>query len=367
MKAWATILAAMAAALCLSAPASAEGLDEEMAEAYGVNELEQAAPESARDALGELSVEDALDPDSLLERLASSAAEALGEQLRGAVAPALKLLAAAALCALAGAFATDMAKRYVNLAGCLAVGAAAFTDAAGWIKRGGEAVTELGEFSRALLPCLTATAAAGGLTASAAAKYAAASLFMDLLLTAVRSLILPLAYALLAVRIAAAALDNGALDAAGRLIRWLALTVTTLIMSAFTLFISFSGVIASSADALANKAARTALSAALPVVGGIISDAAAALVAGAGVLRAAVGALGAAVVLGVCLAPFLALGLRYLLYKAAAALASAFAGGRVGALISDVGSVFALVLGVTGAAAAMLFVSIISFVRAVGL
>ena len=106
---------------------------------------------------------------------------------------------------------------------------------------------------------------------------------------------------------------------------------------------------------------------ALPVVGGIISDAAAALVAGAGVLRAAVGALGAAVVLGVCLAPFLALGLRYLLYKAAAALASAFAGGRVGALISDVGSGFALVLGVTGAAAAMLFVSIISFVRAVGL
>ena len=77
------------------------------------------------------------------------------------------------------------------------------------------------------------------------------------------------------------------------------------------------------------------------------------------------GALGAAVIAAICLVPFLSLGLRYLLYKLAAALAGCFADKRLADLIGDVGSVFALVLGVTGACAAMLFISILSAVKAV--
>ena len=44
---------------------------------------------------------------------------------------------------------------------------------------------------------------------SAAARYAATSLFMDVLLTLSRTLLMPLAYALLALRTASAALGNG--------------------------------------------------------------------------------------------------------------------------------------------------------------
>ena len=119
-------------------------------------------------------------------------------------------------------------------------------------------------------------------------------------------------------------------------------------MTVFTLYLNLSGAVTGAADAAAARAAKTAISAALPVVGGIISDAAGALTAGASLLRGAVGALGAAVVAAVCLVPFLSLGLRYLFYKAAAALASCFAEKRLAELIGEVGSVFALVLGVTG-------------------
>ena len=119
--------------------------------------------------------------------------------------------------------------------------------------------------------------------------------------------------------------------------------------------------------AAAARAVKTAVSAALPVVGGIISDAAGTLAAGATLLRSAVGVLGCAVAAAVCLAPFIALGARYLMYKAASVAASAFAPGPLAGLIADIGAVFALVLGVTGASAAMLFVGIISFVKAVGI
>ena len=167
------------------------------------------------------------------------------------------------------------------------------------------------------------------------------------------------------MKTASCALGNSALDGAGKLIKWACGVLTTAIMTAFTLYLSLSGAVTGAADAVTSKAAKTAISAALPVVGGIISDAAGTLVAGAGLLRGAVGAFGAVVVTAICLGPFLALGLRYLLYKLAAALAGCFADKGLSGLIGDVGSVFALVLGVTGACAAMLFISIISAVKAV--
>ena len=104
---------------------------------------------------------------------------------------------------------------------------------------------------------------------------------------------------------------------------------------------------------------------ALPVVGGVISDAASTVVAGAGLLKSAVGAFGLIAAASVCLVPFLMLGLRYLCYKAAAALAAAFADRRVSGLINELGGVFGMVLGVVGAAALMLFISIISVTKAV--
>ncbi len=354
-----------AALLC--APALADEVYDEQYELSGAAEVEEAVPDSARELLGEADMEAAAQPEGMLARLAEAALEALRSQLAGAAVSAAKLAAVAVLCAAAGTVCTGGARRYVELAGCLAVAALAFNDAGALLSGGSEAIEELNSFSRALLPCLAATTAAGGMAGAAAAKLAATSLFMDVLITLSRVALLPLAYALLAVKTAASALDNPALESAGRLIKWLAVTAAAAVMTAFTLWLSLSGALAGAADAAASRAAKTAISAALPVVGGIISDAASTLVAGAGLLRSAVGVLGAVVILAVCLTPFLSLGLRYLLYKAAAVLASAFSAGRVSALIGELGGVFGLVLGVTGACAAMLFVSILSFVKAVGL
>lgn len=98
---------------------------------------------------------------------------------------------------------------------------------------------------------------------------------------------------------------------------------------------------------------------------GILADASESVLAGAGALRGTVGAAGLLVVLAICLTPFLRLALQYLLYKGTAALCATVAQPRLAALIDDIGAAFGLVLGMTGAGALVLLVSLVSAVAAV--
>ena len=118
-------------------------------------------------------------------------------------------------------------------------------------------------------------------------------------------------------------------------------------------------------DAAAVKAAKLAISRAVPVVGGILADASESVLAGAGALRGTVGAVGLMVVLAICLTPFLRLALQYVVYKGAAALCATVAQPQLAGLIDAIGSAFGLVLGMTGAGALVLLVSLVSAIGAV--
>ena len=69
----------------------------------------------------------------------------------------------------------------------------------------------------------------------------------------------------------------------------------------------------------------------------------------------------------VCLvvSPFLSMGLRYLLFKAAAAGAAIFPDRRFSGLIDGIGTAFGILVAMTGTGACMLLIAVISFVRAV--
>ena len=118
-------------------------------------------------------------------------------------------------------------------------------------------------------------------------------------------------------------------------------------------------------DAAAAKTVKAVLSTALPVVGKLLSDASEALVAGAGLLRGTVGVYGMLITLGAVCFPVLRLGLRWLLFRAAAAVCAGIAGERQGQLISRLSAVYGLLLGLIAVAAAAEFLSIISLIRTV--
>jgi stage III sporulation protein AE len=101
------------------------------------------------------------------------------------------------------------------------------------------------------------------------------------------------------------------------------------------------------------------------VVGGIIAEASETVLAGAGLLKNTIGVFGMLAILAVCVYPFLQLGIQYLLYKLTAFLAGAVGTPGLCKLIDGLGDAFGLVLGMTGACALLLLVSVLSSVAAV--
>lgn len=305
--------------------------------------------------------------DGGLERLWNYVNLHIHEAAAEVFRPTAAVIAISVLCAAGDPLALREAGKfdYVNFGGCLAVAAASITDVRSVIAMGSETVEALWEYSHTLLPTLTTAAVSAGAVTSAGAKYAAAALFSDLLLTAAEGFVLPLICGYLAAETAGAALGTGQLNGAARLLHWAAKTSMKALVAAFAGYLALTGVLSGAADAAAVKAAKAALSTALPVVGGTLAGASEALVAGAAMVRNAIGAFGLLAVLAAVTLPVLRLGLRYLLFKAASAVAQVLAGGRIGGLIDAVGTAYGMVLGLVGTAAAIAFLSIISFMRTV--
>lgn len=256
---------------------------------------------------------------------------------------------------------------YIQLCGCAAIAVICVGDMGSYVDTAVNALNDLDIFSKAILPAMCTACAACGAVNAAAAKYAASALFMDIFVTAVRNVIVPLIYAYIAVVIAQAAFENKSLDGVGKFLKWGCTCLMTVFTLAFTLYLSISSAISSSADAVTTKVAKTAISAALPVVGGIISDAASSVVAGAEVIKNTAGVFGLVVVLAICAAPFALLGINFLVYKAAAVGVSAISEPRMTNLISGIGTAFGMLLAVLGCCGIFIFISIMSCVKAVSI
>lgn len=352
---------------CLAAnPARAVELEKEQQAAIKTDELQNAVPDGAEEILKDMEISLDQDYEAYFGRIQDAVSRQIGGIFKDAAKKGVTILTLAALCALVSTL-LDGGKtpNYVVLAAVAAVTVTAAGDVNAFLGLGRTVMDDLNAFSKALLPTLTAAAAAGGMTASAAAKYAATSLFMDILITAANTVILPLIYAFVAVSVGAAAFEGSALKNAARFIKWTVTVLLTAIVLIFTTYLSITGVIAGTADAAAAKLAKTVLSASLPVVGSILSDAAGTVVGGMNLLRNAVGAYGLLVVCGVCVLPFLRLGVHYLIFKGTAALTAAVADTRISDLTGAIGTAFGFILGLTGTAALILFISIVSVLKAV--
>ena len=327
--------------------------------AVDVSEMETALPETAREILGDVTVQDMMTGGDVMQSVKDWCGSQISRAAAGAARSACIVLSVTLLCSVAAAISPEgKMPEYVLWGGALAVFGVCAGDISAFLEQVQRALIELSDFSKALFPCIAASATAVGKAASGAARYAASALFLDVLMTVSQRLILPIIYAYAALSTASAALPAGALGGPVKLIGWVCTTLLTGITTVFTLCLSVSGAIAGHGDKVVGSLAKSAISAALPVVGSILSDAADTYLAGAQLVRGAVGVFGLAAVLCVCIGPLIELGLRYLLLKAAACIAEPFADGRLSALVGNMASAFGMALGLLGSAAAMLFVSV---------
>ena len=342
-------------ALLLAVPVRGEGEREALEEALGVGSVEEAA--AALEDADPGSLED-FDPTGALPEMLSRVPA--GGLVREAVQEAAGVLLILLCCAgVDSVFSlTESQLSALNLAGAAAVSLLLAGRQESLISQGFSAVTKALDFGNVLLPVLTASAAAAGQAVSAGARYAAAALFLNVLLNALQLLAAPVIRLYFAASAVEAASGSGTVTAGVNFLRWLVGALLTCLMLAFTLYISLTSLAAGSADAAVLKSVKTAVSAAIPVVGGIAADAAGSILAAAGAIRAGLGAYGIAAVLGLLLPPFLRAGAGFLIYRAAAALTADLAPGRLSLLARRCSDTLGLLLGCLGACGLMLFFSI---------
>ena len=230
---------------------------------------------------------------------------------------------------------------------------------------GSSTMEDLSTFSQVLLPTLAAATATSGALTTATFQQITTVFLVDVFLRLANRVLMPLVYLYIGVLTASACLPDGRLgviaDGLKKAVTWLLTTP----LIAFTVYLSVVRVVSGSADSARVKVAKAAIASAVPVVGGIISEVSETVLAGAGMLKNTIGVFGMLAVLAACVYPFLQLGIQYLLYKLTAFLASAVGAPGLCKLIDGLGGAFGLVLGMTGACALLLLVSILASVSAV--
>ena len=294
--------------------------------------------------------------------------ETIGQQWKSGLRTALKLLAVVLLCTLAERVDLSGQKQgeeVTRMAGAAAVTALAMTDVGAMIGLGRETIGRMEVFSRVLLPAMATLSAATGHISMAAVRQGATVLCSQVLILAMDRVLIPLVYCYVAVNCAQAAVGNEGLSRIAALLKGAVTAFLTGMLVIFVGYLTASGAIAGTVDEAKVKAARMAISRAIPVVGGILADASETVLAGAGVLKGTVGVVGLLVVLTICLTPFLHLAMQYLVYKGTAALCATVAGSKLCGLIDAIGGAFGLVLGMTGASALILLISLVSAISVV--
>lgn len=345
----------------LSVSACADEIDM-IEEQIGVAELEQAAPRQVHAVFGSAEISDFSDMSSMLEKLWTSVTGQSRDLIFSALRGGAQILSAVFLAALCGCL---MPSETVSAAGAFAVALIAMSSISSCAEVGKDALSTMADYSHVLLPCLcTASTVSGGVT-SAGAKYAISVLFLDGVITVCVDYVLPLLSVYMAVALTGTITDHPLLQSISRLLKLCVKWSLIIVTSAFTIYLSMTGLLTGSVDAAAAKTAKTAISAALPVVGGIVSDASSALLSGARMLCGSIGVMGLLAVLAVCLVPYLTLGSHYLVYQIAGSAAASFGDQRIGSVVKSLGDVYGILLGMVGSVSVMLFVSVISLMKAV--
>ena len=331
-----------------------------------VYEIQEVLPEEQREINGELKLDGSYDTTGALERLWRRFLDQALQQGRDELTAIVSLLGMSLLCAVASAFCSTAAMREaVDRIGCCAAALLLTQNVSALFSQASNTVLRLSDYSHAALPVIFTISAASGAVISASTRYAAASLVMDVMITAAQRFILPLIYAYLALTISQSLFENSVMAMLLNLIKWAITTLLTTLTLSFSTYLSLTALISGSADAVAIKSTRTVISRTLPVVGGILADSASVFLSAAGMIRNSAGVFALIAVCSLCVVPVALLLVKTLAFKLTAVIADFQPGSHFAKLISSMGNVFAMLLGLVGSCWAMLFISLVSGIKAV--
>lgn len=250
-----------------------------------------------------------------------------------------------------------------ELAGAVCISFAVIRTSQSMISLASETVIRISEYTKLLLPVITAASAAQGGVTSATALYVGTTAFTSFTSNVITRVLLPSVYFFLSAAIANCVLGDGIMKQLKEMIKkfsaWFLKTVITVFMT----YMSITGAVSGTADKAALKVTKAAISTAVPVIGSSLAEASDALLISIGIAKNAVGIYGIFALLAVFLSPFLRIGMHYLVLKAASALCMFPDSKRLTELVGDFSSAMGLLLGITGCICVLSLIGAVCFMR----
>lgn len=240
--------------------------------------------------------------------------------------------------------------------GCLMIGASAEM-----ISSAADTVRSISDYSKLLVPVMTAALASQGGVSQSAALYAGTAFFDTVLTSVIANALIPMVYIYVALSVAQSALGNDLLKRFQDLVKSSTAWFMKLVLYIFTGYMTITKVITGTADQTALKATKLTISGMVPVIGGILSDASETVLIGAGIVKNTVGLAGLMAVLAIAIGPFLKIGVQYVLLKMTGAVCGMIGDKRSTELIGDFSTAMGLILAMTGTVCLMQLISIVCF------
>ena len=330
-------------------------------------ELESALPKTAEVFMEDIDISGVDGFLKSLGRMAGQVGAQLNSIVRQRIKGAASMLLVVILCGLAEGVLVGTGSRqsFFPMAGALTISMLTAGSLDQLIGLGADTIRELTLFSKALLPALAATTATSGALVTATVQQVTTIFLVDVLLNLISTWLLPLVYLYIGALTASCCLQDGRIGLVAETLRKGLVWVLTMVLIGFTVYLSMVHIVSGAADGTKVRLAKSAISGMVPVVGKIVADAAETVLAGAGMLKNTIGMFGMLGIFALCIHPFLQLGIQYLVYKISAFLAGMVGSPGICKLIDGLGSAFGLVLGMTGACAMLLLVSVLALIAAV--
>lgn len=260
-------------------------------------------------------------------------------------------------------YVSETSAQTVELAGVTAISLLLLQSTKSLIVLGADTILELSEYSKLLLPVMTAALSSQGYVTTSAALYTGTAIFNTVLTSLISNLLIPMVYIYLCLSIANSALNEDLLANLRNFAKWLMTWGLKIILYTFTGYITITGVISGSADATAVKAAKIAINGVVPVVGGILSDASEAVLVSAGVVKNAAGMYGLFAILSLCISPFVRIGVHYLILKITTAISGILGVKRSVNLLKDFTAAMGIILAMTGTVCLLILISTVCFMK----
>lgn len=359
-KSFAAFLVILTAVLALAVPIYAEDLP------LDVSAAEEELPADVREITGSLVTDGSYDVGGAIGRFVDRAKRQAADRLKDEARDVVRIMMIAVICTIAESLCQEgRIREVVSLCACAATAIAVTGSIDSFAGQMIETIRTLGSYAGTVLPVVYTAAAVSGAVVSSGARYAAVLLCLNILMDLLLRLAVPLIYAFLALCLSRSMYPNPVLNTAVSVVKWCTITGMTVLTTVISVYIGFTGSLTAGADAIAVKGGKMVISNALPVVGGILSDAASVVLASASVIKNSAGIYALVGICALCLSPFLAIGVKMLLFRLCATVASAIEGKRLAMLLGDLSTALGMMLGVLGCMTIMLFISLMAAIKTV--